>query len=147
MDEYHYFVQVDGPMPDFRTIITFLWSDFHNVDSDGNSHNPASRDWSELYLQNREKENEVIEIFSEEEEPKILRVVSSDRLLALGVAYFLVHWSSGEILDAETKSPVNQQPVMDELELSFDLLTRVERAEKSIWNRSTLEEPYPNLEK
>jgi hypothetical protein len=33
---------------------------------------------------------------------------------------------------------------MDELEETFDLLTRIERAERSIWNQSTLEKPYPN---
>jgi hypothetical protein len=64
--------------------------------------------------------------------------------MALGVAYFLVHWSSGDILDVESGEPLNQKLVMDELEETFDLLTRIERAERSIWNQSTLEKPYPN---
>ena len=41
-----FFVQPEGPRPDFRLVITFLGGDSHNVDTDGNSHNPASRDWT-----------------------------------------------------------------------------------------------------
>lgn len=146
-DEHQFFVRIDGPMPDYRTVISFLWSDLHNVDSDGDSHNPASREWTELYLRDRENEEDVVEIVPVESESGILRIVSPYRAMSLGVAYFLVHWASGKILDAETKAHLNEKAVIDELEVSFDLLKRIERAEQSIWNQSTLEEPYPNLKK
>ncbi|MCA9217630.1 MAG: hypothetical protein KDB27_31390 [Planctomycetales bacterium] len=29
--------------PDFRLVITFLWHDLFDVDTEGNSHNPASQ--------------------------------------------------------------------------------------------------------
>jgi hypothetical protein len=143
--EHQFLVRLDGLRPDFRTVISFLWSDLHNVDSDGDSYNPASREWTELYLRNREKEEEVVEVLPEEEEPLVLRVVSPFRTIALGVSYFLVHWSSGDILDVDSKKPINQKLVMDELEATFHLTSRIERAERSIWNQSTLEQPYPNL--
>ena len=142
--EQKFLVRLDGPRPDFRTVISFLWSDFHNVDSDGDSHNPASREWTSLYLQNRENREEVVEVDKDGDAPLVLRIVSPVRTMALGVAYFLVHWSSGEILDAESGETLNQKFVMDELEVTFDLLTRIERAERSVWNQSTLTNPYPN---
>ena len=143
--ESEFLVRITGPRPDFRTVISFLWSDFHEVDSDGDSYNPASRTWTDLYLENRENEHETVDVTKEEEEPLVLRVTSPSRSIALGVAYFLVHWASGEILDAESRMPIKEKVVTDELESTFDLLTRVERAEQSIWNHSTLEKPYPNL--
>lgn len=146
-DEHEFLVRLEGPRPDFRTVISFLWSDFHNVDSEGNSHNPASREWTDLYLQNRENEDEIVDVMEMEKAPLILRIASPIRLIALGVAYFLVHWSSGDILDPKTKRSINQQIVMDDLESNFDLLVRIERAERSIWNSSTLDNPYPNLKK
>ena len=142
--EHKFLARLDGPRPDFRTVISFLWSDFHNVDSEGDSHNPASREWTSLYLQNRENGEEVVEVGRNGDEPLVLCIVSPLRSMALGVAYLLVHWSSGEILDAESGETLDQKHVMDELEVSFDLLTRIERAERSIWNQSTLTNPYPN---
>lgn len=142
--DHEFFVRLEGPRPDYRTLISFLWSDFHNVDSDGDSFNPASREWTCLYLQNREKEEEFVEI-AKVGEPVFLHVVSPFRSIALGIAYFLVHWSSGEIFEANSDEPLDQKLVIDELEATFDLLTRIERAEHSIWNHSTLDNPYPNL--
>jgi hypothetical protein len=143
--EHQFLVRLDGLRPDFRTVIAFLWSDLHNVDSDGDSHHPASREWTELYLQNREKEEEVVKVLPKEEDPLVLRVISPFRPIALGVSYFLVHWCSGQILDADSRRALEQKRVMEELEATFDLPIRIARAEQSIWNQSTLEKPYPNL--
>ena len=145
--EYQFLVRLDGPRPDFRTIIAFLWSDFQNVDSEGNSNNPASRTWTDLHLQNRENSEEIVDITKESTTPLILRISSPFKTMALGVAYFLVHWASGDIYECESKTSINQKLVIDELESTFDLLTRMDRAEKSIWNKSTIEDPYPNLAK
>ena len=142
--EHEFLVRLEGPRPDFRTVISFLWSDFHNVDSEGDSHNPASREWTSLYLLNRDNGDEVVEVDKNRDEPLVLRIASPLRSMALGVAYFLVHWSSGDILDVDSGEPLNQKFVMDELEETFDLLTRIERAGRSIWNQSTLTKPYPN---
>ena len=142
--EHKFLARLDGPRPDFRTVISFLWSDFHNVDSDGDSDNPASRVWTYLYLQNRVNGEEVVEVSKNGEVPLVLCIVSPLRSMALGVAYFLAHWSSGEILDPESGEALNKKFVLDELDATFDLLNRIERAERSVWNQSTLINPYPH---
>ena len=67
-------VRPAGPRPDFRVVIAFLWTEMHNVDSDGNSDNPASREWTELYLMNREKTSEVVDVSPVETSPLVLAV-------------------------------------------------------------------------
>lgn len=139
-----FFVRPQGLRPDFRLVVTFLWGDFHNVDTEGNSYNPASREWTWLYCQNRECEQEIFEIEPCSEQPLILQVHSELSELAARVTWFLAK---------ETQSSVAPEPTGPWHELiwlgdkvgAFDLCEGERRASLSVWRRSTLADPYPNL--
>ena len=138
------FVQPQGPRPDFRLIITFLWGDFHNVDTDGNSHNPASRDWTCLYVQNRECEHEVVEVGPFSEHPLILQVDSPVPELAARVTWFLAKETNSKVAPEPT-GPWQDISLLKSQVGSFDLTEAEQRASISCWRRATLEDPYPNL--
>ena len=75
--------------PDFRLVVAFLWRDGQNVDTEGDSHHPASRTWTELYVQNRENKDEVVEVSQYQQSPLVLRIESEQQYLAARVAFFL----------------------------------------------------------
>lgn len=135
-------IRIKRDRPDFRTVIAFLWSDFHNVDTDGDSHNPASRTWTYLYVQNRENESETLEIVHDGSSPDLFTVESDDVRLAARTAWFLAKWCDGKIVDSTEITALDAQRLAGE---EFDLDAGMIRARNSIWNKSTLERPYPNL--
>src|SRR5215213_7425264 len=96
-----FFIRPRGPRPDFRLVITFLWGDFHNVDTDGNSHNPASHDWTELYCTNREAARERVDVFPAQDDPLTLRVRSEVPELAARVAYFLAAETNSMVAESD----------------------------------------------
>jgi len=129
---------------DFRTVISFLWSDFHNVDTDGDSQNPASRQWTDLHILNRENSKETVDIMIETRSPLVFRVESKLESLAARIAFFLAEWCHGEV------RTLDGCPVRDILALAgqeFSISAGMARARSSIWNKSTLANPYPNQEK
>jgi len=138
------FLQSRGPRPDFRLVITFLWADLHNVDTDGNSYNPASRDWTELYCQNRENKAETFNVAPASESPLTLEVESNLPELAARVAYFLATETSA-VVSSELSGPWQEAAVLRESLGSFDLAAAEFRARKSVWREATLDDPYPNL--
>jgi hypothetical protein len=133
--EYIVDVAANGPRPDFRLFIPFLWNEEHDVDSDGNSYNPASRTWTYLYMSSREIPDQTFEINEVSNQPIQFRVISTNEHLANRVAYFLARETNGDIIGIET----GKEKIGD-----FNLEQALERADKSIWRKSTLENPYPN---
>src|SRR5215213_5989549 len=93
------FVKPTSLRPDFRLVLTFLWGDRCNCDTAGNSHNPASRDWTALYCRNREDTREVFDVAPRTDKPLVLEVESPDERLAARVAYFLAVESAGLVAD------------------------------------------------
>lgn len=73
-------------------MISFLWGDGHDVDSEGNASTPASRDWTELYLRSHEREEEVVGVLPVEDTG--LLVVESP-IEALGVDLILDTGTAG----------------------------------------------------
>ena len=69
------FARVAGPRPDFRLVLAFLWGDA-DIDTDGNSHNPANREWTELYAQNRSRRGEMFNVSPASADPLVLQVES-----------------------------------------------------------------------
>ncbi|MDO1451958.1 hypothetical protein Q0590_37160 [Rhodocytophaga aerolata] len=136
---------INGPRPDFRLVESFLWSDFHNTDTDGNSYNPASRDWTELYIASRENKDEVIDINPINNNPLILEIKASNEILGNRVAYFLAKETLGQVIYKEETDLTDADFLLDKLGSNFNLQEALERAERSIWRKSTLENPYPNL--
>lgn len=135
-------VKPAGPRPDFRLVITFLWSDSHNVDSDGDASNPASRDWTELYLMNREETAEEVEVYPSQATPLILAVDSDREYLSARVAYFLARETRGEVA-MESGGYLSPDVLVSRLGAGFDLAAALQRADDSVWRRSTLDSPYP----
>src|SRR6476620_4718467 len=97
-----FYVRPAGDRPDYRVVISFLWSDEQNVDTDGDSYNPASRTWTYLFIRNREPEDETIEIGSIEDDPLVLEIESELECLAARVAWFLATETGGDV--AESRS-------------------------------------------
>ena len=139
-----FYFQPKLPRPDFRLVITFLWGDFHNVDTDGDSYNPASREWTELYCKNREYDVEVFDTQPVLEEPLTLQVESARAELAARVVYFLAVETCSQIVD--NLNGQWQEPEWLEDQMGhFDLAAAISRSATSCWRKSTLENPYPNL--
>jgi hypothetical protein len=138
------FLQPRGPRPDFRLVISFLWGDLHNVDTEGNSYNPANRDWTELYCQNRENELETFHVGAVSQAPLTLAVESDLPELAARVAYFLATetWAA---VASDPSGPWHGPALLRKSLGSFDLAAAELRAQKSVWREATLEDPYPNL--
>ena len=88
------FIKPAGDRPDFRVVLAFLWGDDHNCDTDGDSDNPASREWTCLYASSRERPGEVVDIFPQQKQPLVLGVESPIESLAAGAAY--ISWGRNE---------------------------------------------------
>jgi hypothetical protein len=123
--------------PDFRLVITFLWHDLHNVDTDGDSYNAASRTWTELYVMNREDSREVVEV-----EARRVRVRSATPWLAAAVAFFLAE-EGGVAVSRDGSVWLDRGELRGEVGV-FDLDAAIARAAASVWRRATLADPYPN---
>jgi hypothetical protein len=138
----YFFIQPQTPRPDFRLVITFLWNDSQDVDTDGNAHNPASREWTELYCLNRDRPQETFDVEPVSNEPLTLRIASRNCELAARVAYYLA---------IETKSLVSSSQIgpwyppecLTKQLGTFDLHEATNRVAKSRWRETTLDHPYP----
>ena len=140
----HLRVRTAGPRPDFRLVVAFLWSEMHNVDSEGDSYNPASRDWTELYLKNREVPSEVVDIHPLQTAPLIIAIESESESLAARIAYFLARETNGQVAGQDGEYGA-YEGLRTLLGARFDVEAAIRRADISIWRRATLENPYPNL--
>lgn len=140
----HFLVRPQSLRPDFRLVISFLWGDFHNVDTEGDSFNPASQDWTWLYCQNRECESEIFEICPFSSHPLILSVDSSTPELAARVAWFLAKETQSEVA-LEPTGPWHDISLLENQVGEFDLPESTHRTLLSCWRRATLDDPYPNL--
>ena len=138
------FLQPRGPRPDFRLVISFLWGDSQDVDTEGDSYNPASRDWTELYCQNRENKREIFDVLPASQTPLTLEVQSDLPELAARVAYFLAT-ETNAVVASDLSGPWLEPASLKESVGSFDLAAAELRAQNSIWRGATLDDPYPNL--
>ena len=141
-----FYIRPRLPRPDFRLVVTFLWGDFHSVDTEGDSYNPASRDWNHLYCQNREQESEHFEVHPVQADPLVLEIASECRRLAARVTYFLALETASGFAPRAAGPFAHPDTLRGELGADFDLAAAEQRAAASCWRRSTLEKPYPNLE-
>jgi hypothetical protein len=117
-------------------VIAFLWHDDQNVDTDGDCDHPASHDWTELYVANREQPTEPpISVGPHQKSPLVLVVESESEQMAARVAYFLAV-SVGS-------SPETFLPQVG----NFDVVAALQRAADSPFSRATREHPYPNLDR
>ena len=92
-----FFVRTPSPRPDFRSVAVFLWAQETNYDSDGNCSYPADRNWTELTLDSRDRENERVDVDPVIEEPLTLKVNAEHASLATRVAYYLALATDGTV--------------------------------------------------
>ena len=57
-----FIVKVNQSRPDFRVFIDLLYGYGHNVDTDGDSFRPESREWKYLYIKDRESDEPPVSI-------------------------------------------------------------------------------------
>ena len=133
------------PRPDFRLVITFLWRDGQNVDSDGDSIPASSRDWTELYLANRETTEPSVSVSPEQESPLVLRIESAQATLAARVAYFLASSTNGQVAFPPEQPVSPPSMLVPYLGDDFDPDEAFLRVARSSLNQATLDNPYPNL--
>ena len=138
------FIRPKGLRPDFRLVITFLWSDMRNVDSDGDSHNPASRTWTWLYVKDRVCPTSAVETSAVSTDPLVLVVESDDSALAARVAMFLARETAGDV-GWDGVSFGSADSLAPHLGKDFDLPAAFARADQSVWRTATEQDPYPNL--
>jgi len=138
-----FFIQPSGLRPDCRLLFPFIFGDdAPNVDTDGDSHNPASQEWTEFYCQNREKTEEIFTIAPVLDHPLILELSSEIPELAARVAYFLAT-STGSRVGSGADGPWHDVEWLRAKIGDFDLERAFQRVATSRWQRTTLENPYP----
>ena len=137
------FVRVAGPRPDFRLVLAFVWADA-DTDTDGNSRNLASREWTELYAQNRGRPDEMFNVFPASAEPLVLQVQSEYDWLAAAVTHLLAEATGGGVSD-QAAGPFGPAASMLSRVGGFDVPAAWERFRASPFQRATLDDPYPNL--
>jgi hypothetical protein len=94
-------------------------------------------------MKSREQENEFFEIFQIAENPLIFEVTSENIYLVNRVAYFLCRETKGKIVDYSINE--NDCEMLEKELGDFNLTIALNRADKSIWRKSSLANPYPNL--
>jgi hypothetical protein len=142
-DKYKIDVIVNSNLPDYRLFIDFIWGSGHNVDSEGDSYNPASRNWTELYMSSRVKKGESFTIEQNKDNSLIYLISSYNEYVAKRAAYLLAKETSQKICVDEVEYKLDF--LEDKLGQDFNLLDALKRADASIWRKSSLENPYSNL--
>ena len=128
-------VLINGDRPDYRLFRVFLWGNDHKFNSDGDSYNPASRTWTELYMSSREVRAS-FEIYQVSDNPIIFEVKSSNKNILNRAALFLAKETAGQIVSSDnTLHPYYS--LSDKLGDFFDLQQALERADRSVWREST----------
>lgn len=108
IDEYQHVLRLlePGPRPPYYEVVEHVYGVGSNVDTEGNSYDPHTTQWTELYMQLRPSREEMlrgdwhthplVHIWIEETEP-VMCVGSDDESLALKTARYLAE-RTGAIL-------------------------------------------------
>ena len=139
-----FYVNAEQERPDFRLVITYLWHDLYNVDTDGNSYNPASRTWTQLFIRNRQDDSEAVDIIPATDDPLILLVESQKEYLAARTAYFLAEYMSTGIAKTQDGPFCKPVTIHHAIGTGFDVTEAMFRVQSSPFMNSTLDDPYPN---
>jgi hypothetical protein len=125
-----FYVRVTRPRPDFRLVLAFVWGDDVDTDTDGDSRPADSREWTELYAQNRGRKDEVFDVLPEHVEPLVLRVQSEHEWLAASVAHLLAEITGGGVSDQAAGPFVSAESVLARVG-AFDVPAAWERFRNS----------------
>lgn len=125
-----YFVRVAGDRPQFGLVTTFLWSDDEDVDTEGDSEEAASQDWTELYVARRHGDRESVDVSPVRMNPLILRIDSKWPEIAARVAFFLASVTKGAVAEQAEGKFLPANSVLPSLG-KFDVTAGLERVMKS----------------
>ncbi|MFT5497413.1 MAG: hypothetical protein ACI9TH_002819 [Kiritimatiellia bacterium] len=133
------FVRIVGDRPDFRVFISLLYSDFHNVDTDRDSHPGHSRKWTYLYIEDRSREapSVCLEVCTHS---SYFSVSSDSERLEELTALYLLEYCGDQIMVGEK---VLSEEVVTCLKSRY--VFYFARAQGSVWHQSSDQFPYPNL--
>lgn len=139
------YITAPGERPNVSTVIAFLWKDGQNVDTDGNAHHPASRTWTDLYVQNRECLDEIVDVSPYQESPLVLCVESRHQYLAARMAYYLATFCGGTVNCESAEEHDSPEILLPLMGADFDVALAMRRAADSPFAHATLDNPYPHL--
>ena len=122
-----FFVRTPNPRPNFWSIAVFLWGEQHDFDYDGDCLYPADRNWTELTLDSRERENERVDVDPVSDAPLTLKVRSERPHLAARVAYYLTIATDGVLSEEFGGKYVGASAFRERLG-DFDVESALERA-------------------
>ena len=143
---YRFYIRPNSLLPDFRVVKAFLWSDAQNVDSDGDSYNPASREWTYLFLCNRDNAAEMVMVDKVASETVLVfEIKSSCEYMAARCTCFLAVQTYSDVAETLAGSAFRPNALIEKMGAEFDPDSAMRRAEQSPFSHSTLENPYPNL--
>ena len=143
MEHYIYF-KTSELRPDFRLICEWVSENVHNVDTEGDSHNPASKEWTWLYLSNRKIKNEYAEIGQIKDNPEIYEIESSKAEFGYFLAYFLSIETNALIsFDDKFENIIELEELKQKI-TNYNIDESIKRTENSIWRKATLDDPYLN---
>jgi hypothetical protein len=94
-------VRIGGPRPPYDKLAKYLWGAV-DFDSDGDSVEPGSTNWTELTLINRQDETQRIDVDPISESPLLLEIRSESEELAARTARFLADQTHGHIVEQGT---------------------------------------------
>lgn len=133
-----HYVNIISDRPDFRAFIDLLYGHGRNVDTDGDADSVSSREWTWLYLKDRQSADPAVTISADKQNPATFQVQSaSPRLEELTALYLFRHCGRSLRTDEQ---PLHDAEV-EELERRYG--AELQRASSSIWHQSTLNNPFP----
>jgi hypothetical protein len=137
-----YKVHVIGDRPDFRVFLDLLYDQMQNVDTEGDSIPVNSRKWTNLYIKDREGADSSVEITVSLENSNLFEIDSVTSKLEEIVSIYLFEYCGCSIL--HKNRTLGTQEIED---LKIKYSAALNRANLSIWNNSSHDNPYPNQAK
>ena len=134
-----YRVKINAARPDYRVFIDLLYGNERDVDTDGNSIPVNSRNWTCLYIKDRDGGDPCLNIFACDSDETRFEVTSdAPQLEELAALYLYLY--CGSVI-----TYIDKNLIFEDIQKLKDLYaSQLRRAENSIWHKSTNVAPYPN---
>lgn len=135
-----YKVHIIGERPDFRVFLDLLYGRMQNVDTEGNSNPVNSRNWTDLYIKDREGSDPAVEIIVSVDNLNLFEIDSKAPELEKIVSIYLFEYCGCSI---SHKNIILSAQEIKSLKIKYS--TALNRARLSMWHNSSDENPYPNF--
>ncbi len=135
-----FIVRVNKSRPDFRVFIDLLYGYGHNVDTDGDSFRPESREWRYLYIKDCESDEPPVLITHSQNDKLEFEITSKSERLEELSAIYLYKYCGKSIL--KSNSPLKDEEIKS---LISKYSININVADSSVWHQSSESNPYPNI--